>query len=120
MVTLRPAVLGDRLVLWRWRNDPETRQALVSYLTSELDRAAAAAPNPGRPMIRRLNRVEYSNAIRDLLSLDIRRGFNLFFFAPALREVKVADRPERSVRDGAHGDRFGHGRCEPGSDENMG
>jgi len=27
VVTLRPAVLGDRLVLWRWRNDPETRQA---------------------------------------------------------------------------------------------
>ena len=29
VLTLRPAVLGDCLVLWRWRNDPETRQASV-------------------------------------------------------------------------------------------
>ena len=29
MVTLRPAVLDDCPVLWRWRNDPETRQASV-------------------------------------------------------------------------------------------
>src|SRR5207249_4753991 len=29
VVTLRPAVLDDCPVLWRWRNDPETRQASV-------------------------------------------------------------------------------------------
>ena len=27
IVTLRPAVPADRLALWRWRNDPETRRA---------------------------------------------------------------------------------------------
>jgi mono/diheme cytochrome c family protein len=53
------------------RPDPETRQALVTYLTRGLDRAAAASPNPGRPLIRRLNRVEYANAIHDLLALDV-------------------------------------------------
>ena len=58
--------------------------------------------------------------IADLLALDLGCGFNLFFLAPALREVKVADRPERSVRDCAHRDRFGHGRGEPRSDENVG
>src|SRR5262249_32511510 len=36
------------------------------------DRAAALHPNPGRTeTIRRLNRTEYHNAIRDLLALDV-------------------------------------------------
>ena len=41
------------------------------FSKTELDRAAAAKPNPGRPLIRRLNRSEYANAIRDLLALDV-------------------------------------------------
>jgi hypothetical protein len=53
------------------RPDPDTRAALVASLTQELDRAAAAHPNPGRALIHRLNRTEYANAIRDLLSLEI-------------------------------------------------
>src|SRR4029434_5232999 len=32
---------------------------------------AAAQPDPGRPIIRRLNRSEYGNAVRDLLGLDV-------------------------------------------------
>jgi hypothetical protein len=55
----------------------ESRQALVNYLETELDRAAALHPNPGRPTIHRLNRAEYSNAIRDLLALDIQPGNSL-------------------------------------------
>jgi mono/diheme cytochrome c family protein len=44
----------------------------VSSLENSLDRAASAAPNPGRTdTFRRLNRTEYQNAIRDLLALDI-------------------------------------------------
>ena len=50
---------------------PEARRALVSSLESSLDRAAAASPNPGRPLVHRLNRAEYANAIRDLLALEI-------------------------------------------------
>ncbi|HVW86446.1 MAG TPA: DUF1587 domain-containing protein, partial [Bryobacteraceae bacterium] len=52
-------------------------KSFTSYLETELDRAAAAHPNPGRPTIHRLNRAEYSNAIRDLLALDIQPGATL-------------------------------------------
>jgi cytochrome c551/c552 len=45
-----------------------------SWLETALDKASAADPNPGRPAIHRLNRAEYSNAIRDLLALDIKPG----------------------------------------------
>jgi len=38
---------------------------------TSLDRAAAAAPNPGAPALHRLNRTEYGNAVRDLLELPI-------------------------------------------------
>ncbi|HKE88599.1 MAG TPA: DUF1592 domain-containing protein [Vicinamibacterales bacterium] len=50
----------------------EDRQALLSSLETSLDKAAASKPNPGRTETwRRLNRSEYQNAIRDLLSVDI-------------------------------------------------
>ena len=48
--------------------------AFTKSLEDSLDRAAAANPNPGRPAVHRLNRVEYSNAIRDVLALDIQPG----------------------------------------------
>ena len=52
--------------------DEPARTAFVTWLESELDRAAARAPNPGRPAaFHRLNRTEYQNAVRDLLSLEI-------------------------------------------------
>jgi len=51
--------------------DTAIRESLVSWLTAELDQAAAAVPNPGRPLLHHLNRFEYGNAIRDLLGLDI-------------------------------------------------
>ena len=50
----------------------DERAQVLSWLESSLDAAAAAAPNPGRTeTLRRLNRTEYQNAIRDLLALDI-------------------------------------------------
>jgi mono/diheme cytochrome c family protein len=55
----------------RPRPDPATYAALATSLETALDRAAAAHPNPGRPPLHRLNRAEYTNAIRDLLALDI-------------------------------------------------
>jgi hypothetical protein len=51
--------------------DPAARQGFISSLEDQLDRAAEAHPNPGRPVLHRLNRAEYANAIRDLLALDI-------------------------------------------------
>jgi len=50
----------------------EASAAMASWLESTLDAAAAASPNPGRTeTLRRLNRTEYQNAIRDLLALDV-------------------------------------------------
>jgi len=45
--------------------------ALATYLETSLDRAAAANLNPGRPAPQRLHRTAYTNAIRDLLALEI-------------------------------------------------
>ena len=53
------------------RPDEAAYARLSGWLESELDRAAAAKPDPGRFPIRRLNRVEYTNAIRDLLDLQV-------------------------------------------------
>src|SRR5215468_3049292 len=48
------------------------RLAMTTWLENSLDAAWAANPNPGRTeTLRRLNRTEYQNAIRDLLALDI-------------------------------------------------
>ncbi len=53
------------------RPDRATLDAFRHKLEAELDRAAAANPNPGTLGLHRLNRSEYANAIRDLLALDI-------------------------------------------------
>lgn len=53
------------------RPDPAAVDSFTSFLESSIDRAASAKPNPGRATLHRLNRTEYANAIRDLLSLDI-------------------------------------------------
>ncbi|MBL8168685.1 MAG: DUF1592 domain-containing protein [Acidobacteria bacterium] len=55
---------------------PETAEttSFVTWLESSLDRAARLHPNPGRPAVHRLNRAEYSNAVRDLLAVDIKPG----------------------------------------------
>ncbi len=55
----------------RPRPDAAAVETFVTALETALDRAGAAAPNPGRVASRRLNRVEYVNAIRDLLGLEI-------------------------------------------------
>jgi mono/diheme cytochrome c family protein len=58
----------------RRRPDQPALEAFVTWLEGELDREAATHPNPGRPADHRLNPFEYSNAIRDLLALDIDAG----------------------------------------------
>jgi mono/diheme cytochrome c family protein len=55
----------------RPRPDEATYNAFASSLEAALDQAGAANPNPGRPQIHRLNRIEYTYAIRDLLGLEI-------------------------------------------------
>jgi mono/diheme cytochrome c family protein len=53
------------------RPDPAFYHGLVSYLETSLDHAAAVKPEPGRVAIHRLNRAEYTNAVRDLLATAI-------------------------------------------------
>jgi hypothetical protein len=54
------------------RPDDATYDALAAHLETALDSAAAARPNTGRTeTFRRLTRVEYRNAIRDILALDV-------------------------------------------------
>src|SRR5262245_14599594 len=84
---LDPAVVGSEPETWEKvarklrtremppsglpRPDQATYEQLVSTLEAALDRAASAVPHPGRVAIHRLNRTEYTNAIRDLLALDV-------------------------------------------------
>ena len=56
------------------RPDAVSMSAFSRWLETSLDVEAAAHPNPGRPAIHRLNRAEYSNAIRDIFDLDINPG----------------------------------------------
>jgi hypothetical protein len=51
------------------RPDAETYERLATWLERELDSKAVASP--GRSALRRLNRAEYANAIRELLDLDV-------------------------------------------------
>ncbi len=58
----------------RTRPEPEAAAALATFLERTLDAAATERPNPGRAPVHRLNRAEYSNAIRDLLAVDVKPG----------------------------------------------
>jgi mono/diheme cytochrome c family protein len=53
------------------RPDDHTLAALATALETRIDRAAVLQPNPGRRPFQRLNRSEYTRAIRDLLSIDV-------------------------------------------------
>jgi hypothetical protein len=48
----------------------EVRAQFISALTSRLDANAAAHPYAGNTKVHRLNRAEYSNAVRDLLGVE--------------------------------------------------
>ena len=45
--------------------------SLATYLEDSLDKAGAANLNPGSVRIHRLNRAEYTNAMRDLFGIDV-------------------------------------------------
>jgi hypothetical protein len=55
----------------RTQPDPAAAKALLSWLSSSLDAAAATNPPPAPVAVHRLNRSEYANAIRDLLGLQV-------------------------------------------------
>ena len=69
---IRKVRTGTMPPLGRPRPEAAAADRLAAWLEAELDRAAAARPNPGRTVpLHRLNRTEYQNAIRDLLALDV-------------------------------------------------
>jgi hypothetical protein len=53
------------------RPDQATLDNFASSLETSLDRAAISRPEPGHAGMHRLNRVEYGNAVRDLLALKV-------------------------------------------------
>ena len=53
------------------RPDKTALDAFASWLETSLDRASSANPNPGRVAVHRLNQTEYTNAVHDLLGLEI-------------------------------------------------
>jgi mono/diheme cytochrome c family protein len=55
----------------RPRPDESTVTAFVTGLEAAIDLAAASTPNPGRPVLHRLNRTEYANVVRDLVGLAV-------------------------------------------------
>ena len=54
----------------RNRPDPHQTAMLIGWLSSTLDKDAALHPQAGPPTLRRLTRVEYANAVRDLLAIE--------------------------------------------------
>jgi hypothetical protein len=50
--------------------DADVREEFIAALEGTLDAAAAANPYAGSTTVHRLNRVEYANAIRDLLGVE--------------------------------------------------
>lgn len=50
----------------------EERTALQQWIKSSVFELNPAQPDPGRPILRRLNRAEYRNTIRDLTGVDFR------------------------------------------------
>ncbi len=75
---VRKLRLGMMPPAGRPRPDPASHSRFVTWLESELDRAAAQAPFPGRPAVRRLTSVEYGNAIRELLDFEVDERWLLF------------------------------------------
>ena len=53
------------------RPDNATYDALTTWLETEIDRRAVNNVNPGTKGLHRLNRSEYTNAIRDLLNVEV-------------------------------------------------
>ena len=53
------------------RPEPEVLTAMAAALEARMDHAATVKPNPGSRPFQRLNRAEYSAAVKDLLNVDV-------------------------------------------------
>jgi hypothetical protein len=68
---LRRVSLGEMPLRGAPRPPKEKLQAFTQWLAKSLDDQAAVHPNPGHATVRRMNRTEYANAVRDLLGLNV-------------------------------------------------
>ena len=68
---LRKVRTGAMPPAGRPRPNDASSTAFADWLEATLDRSAMEHPNPGRATVHRLSRVEYGNAVRDLLGLDV-------------------------------------------------
>ena len=53
------------------RPDATAYESFIEGLETQIDKSAATKPNLVPPGVHRMNRVEYANAVRDLLGLDV-------------------------------------------------
>ena len=65
---LRRVSLGEMPPRGMPRPPKEQISEFTNWLATSLDSQAAANPNPGHATVRRMNRTEYANAVRDLLA----------------------------------------------------
>ncbi|MFC0204075.1 DUF1592 domain-containing protein [Novosphingobium soli] len=68
---LRRVAAGEMPPHGKDQPSPAMRTAFVGWLERSRAGYLAGSPDPGRATIRRLNRVEYANAVRDLLALEV-------------------------------------------------
>ncbi|GLK43346.1 hypothetical protein GCM10017612_12650 [Novosphingobium resinovorum] len=68
---LRRVAAGEMPPHGKTQPSAQMRAAFVNWLDTSRAGYLAANPDPGRPALRRLNRMEYANAVRDLLALDV-------------------------------------------------
>lgn len=68
---LKSVAMGDMPPADKKQLTPEQKASFLHWLEASLDGYSELNPNPGRATIRRLNRSEYANSVRDLLALDI-------------------------------------------------
>ena len=68
---LRRVSLGEMPPRGMKRPSKEDIASFTQWLETSLDKMGAANPDPGRATLRRLNRAEYANAVRDLLDLQM-------------------------------------------------
>ncbi|MEO9944578.1 DUF1592 domain-containing protein [Paraglaciecola sp.] len=68
---LKSVAMGDMPPADKEPLTPKQKSSFITWLQTSLDNYSELNPNPGRATIRRLNRSEYANSVRDLLALDI-------------------------------------------------
>ncbi len=68
---LKAISMGDMPPAKKKQLTPEQKASLLHWLETSLDSYSEQNPNPGRATLRRLNRSEYANSVRDLLALDV-------------------------------------------------